>query len=145
MTLEIIQQEMIKAMKEKNKERKDALSSLVGSIKKTAIDEMVRDNIPEELVDRVIIKELKTIKEQIDTCPEDRVETLNKYKFNYSVVNEFAPKMLSKGEIIEILNNKFGDVIASKNKRQIMKAVMGELKGKADGKLIKECVTEICK
>lgn len=145
MTLEVIQKEMMQAMKDKNKERKEALSSLVGNIKKVAIDEMVRDNIPEELVDRVVMKELKTIKEQIDTCPKDREEILKKYQYNYDVVSEFAPKMLSKDEVLEILNSKFGEVIATKNKGQIMKAVMGELKGKADGKVINECVTELCK
>lgn len=145
MTLEVIQNEMIKAMKEKNKDRKEALASLVGNIKKVAIDEMVRDDIPEELVDRVVMKELKTIKEQIDTCPKDREEILKKYQYNYDVVSEFAPKMLSKDEVMEILNSKFGEVIVTKNKGQIMKAVMGELKGKADGKVINECVTELCK
>ena len=145
MRLEVIQKEMMQAMKDKNKERKEALASLVGNIKKVAIDEMVRDDIPEELVDRVVMKELKTIKEQIDTCPKDREEILKKYQYNYDVVSEFAPKMLSKDEVIEILNSKFGEVIATKNKGQIMKAVMGELKGKADGKVINECVTELCK
>ncbi len=145
MTLEVIQKEMMQAMKDKNKERKEALASLVGNIKKVAIDEMVRDDIPEELVDRVVMKELKTIKEQIDTCPNDREEILKKYQYNYDVVSEFAPKMLSKDEVMEILNSKFGEVIATKNKGQIMKAVMGELKGKADGKVINECVTELCK
>lgn len=145
MTLEVIQKEMMQAMKDKNKERKEALASLVGNIKKVAIDEMVRDDIPEELVDRVVMKELKTIKEQIDTCPKDREEILKKYQYNYDVVSEFAPKMLSKKEVIEILNSKFSEVIATKNKGQIMKAVMGELKGKADGKVINECVTELCK
>lgn len=145
MTLEVIQKEMMQAMKDKNKERKEALASLVGNIKKVAIDEMVRDDIPEELVDRVVMKELKTIKEQIDTCPNDREEILKKYQYNYDVVSEFAPKMLSKDEVMEILNSKFGEVIATKNKGQIMKAVMGDLKGKADGKVINECVTELCK
>ncbi len=145
MRLEVIQKEMMQAMKDKNKERKEALASLVGNIKKVAIDEMVRDDIPEELVDRVVMKELKTIKEQIDTCPKDREEILKKYQYNYDVVSEFAPKMLSKDELMDILNSKFREVISTKNKGQIMKAVMGELKGKADGKVINECVTELCK
>ena len=44
-----------------------------------------------------------------------------------------------------ILNEKFADVIATKNKGQIMKAVMSELKGKADGKVINVVVAEMCK
>ena len=38
MTLEVLQSAMIAAMKERNKSRKDAISSLIGAIKKTAID-----------------------------------------------------------------------------------------------------------
>ena len=38
MTLETLQSEMIKAMKAKDKSRKDTISSLIGAIKKTAID-----------------------------------------------------------------------------------------------------------
>ena len=37
------------------------------------------------------------------------------------------------------------DVIATKNKGQIMKAVMADMKGKADGKVINQVVAELCK
>jgi uncharacterized protein YqeY len=39
MTLEVLQKEMIAAMKAHNKVRKDTISSLIGAIKKVAIDE----------------------------------------------------------------------------------------------------------
>ena len=48
--------------------------------------------------------------------------------------------MLSEEEVRKILTEKFADVIATKNKGQIMKTVMPELKGKADGKLIRQVV-----
>lgn len=60
-------------------------------------------------------------------------------------MKEYAPALLSKKEVTAILQDKFADVIASKNKGQIMKAVMQELKGKADGKVINEVVKELCK
>ena len=53
--------------------------------------------------------------------------------------------MLSEDEVKAIINEKFSDVVATKNKGQIMKAVMGELKGKADGKVINQVVSELCK
>ena len=53
-------------------------------------------------------------------------------------------KTASEEEIKAILNEKFADVIATKNKGQIMKAVMAELKGKADGKLINKVVGDLC-
>ena len=48
-------------------------------------------------------------------------------------------------ELKAYLEEKFADVLATKNKGQIMKAVMGDLKGKADGKLINQVVADICK
>ena len=144
MQLETLQKDMIAAMKAKDKERKDSISSLIGAIKKVAIDEKVRENITEELVDRVILKEMKSVKEQIDTCPADRTELLAAYKARYAVFEEYAPKMLSAEEVKAIIMEKFADVVATKNKGMIMKNVMGELKGKADGKVINQIVAELC-
>ena len=66
-------------------------------------------------------------------------------KKRYEIMSEFAPKMLSAEEVKAILEEKFADVLATKNKGQIMKAVMGELKGKADGKVINQVVAELTK
>lgn len=145
MTIETLQKEMIAAMKAKDKVRKDAISALVSAVKKVAIDEGCRDNIPEELTDRVILKEIKSVKEQIDTCPAERIELKEEYTTRFNIMSEFAPKQLSAEEIKTIIMDKFADIIATKNKGQIMKAVMGELKGKADGKLINQIVAELCK
>ena len=73
MDIELLRKDMVAAMKAKDKPRKEAISSLISAVKKAAIDEGCRDDIPEELTDRVILKELKTVKEQIDTCPESRI------------------------------------------------------------------------
>lgn len=60
-------------------------------------------------------------------------------------MSEFAPKLLSAEEVKEILTSKFAEVLATKNKGMIMKTVMGELKGKADGKVINQVVAELTK
>ena len=145
MKLEIIQKEMVAAMKARDKERKETISALVAAVKKLAIDEGKREDIPEELVDRAVLKELKTVKEQMDTCPDDRVELKEEYQNRYRIISEFAPKMMSEDEIKEVLTTKFAEVVATKNKGQIMKAVMAELKGKADGKTINQVVADLCK
>ena len=145
MNLETLQKDMIAAMKAKDKGRKDSISSLIGAFKKVAIDEKVRDDIPEELVGRVILKELKSVKEQIDTCPAERTDLLEAYKERFAVIEEYAPKMLSAEEVKDLIMEKFAEVVASKNKGMIMKNVMSELKGKADGKIINQIVAELCK
>lgn len=145
MQMETLQKDMIAAMKAKDKVRKDAISTLVSAVKKVAIDEGCRDDIKEELVDRVILKEIKTVKEQINTCPEGREELKAEYQARYDIFAEYAPKMMSEEEITAFINEKFADIVATKNMGQIMKAVMPELKGKADAQLINQIVGALCK
>lgn len=145
MKLEVLQKEMIAAMKAGNKLRKETISSLIGAIKKTAIDEKCKDNITEELVNRVILKEKKTMQDMIDTCPATREDLLNEYEHKMATILEFVPKMMSeeeiKEEIVDILS--YADI--DNNVGAIMKVIMPKLKGKADGKLINKVVSEIVK
>ena len=147
MTLEILQAEMITAMKNKDKARKDTLSSLIGTVKKTAIDKMCKDNITEELVNEVILKELKTIQEMIDTCPIDRIELLAVYVERKKIIQEFAPKLMTneteiKNAITTLLSDSQIEAIKT-NKGQIMKVVMPAMKGKADMKIVNKVIGEM--
>lgn len=145
MQFNVLQKSMMDAMKARDKQRKDSIAVLVSAAKKLAIDAGCREDIPEDMVDQAILKEIKSVKEQLETCPADRMDLIAEYEARLAVMSEFAPKMLSADEVKTILTEKFADVIATKNKGQIMKAVMAELKGKADGKVINEVVAELCK
>ena len=144
MQMEQLQKDMIAAMKAKDKARKEAISSLISAAKKVAIDAGCRDDIKEDMVDQVILKELKTVKEQIDTCPAEREDLKAEYQFRYDVIQEYAPSLMSEEEIRNFIMEKFADIVAQKNKGMIMKNVMPELKGKADGKLINQVVAKLC-
>lgn len=146
MTLEILQREMIAAMKAKDKIRKETISSLIGAVKKTAIDKKCKDNITEDLVNEVVLKEKKIVQEMIDSCPADRVETLEEYKTKMAIIEKFTPQMMSEDEICQAINHLIAntDGVEYGNKGAIMKAVSPKLKGKADMKLVNQIVTEIC-
>lgn len=144
MQMETLQKDMIAAMKARDKVRKDAISALVSAAKKVAIDEGCREDIPEELVDRVILKEIKTVKEQIDSCPDSRADLKEEYQARYDIFQEYAPQMMSEAEVEAYITEKFADVVATKNKGAIMKNVMADLKGKADGKVINQVVAKLC-
>ncbi|MCI6005822.1 MAG: GatB/YqeY domain-containing protein [Blautia sp.] len=145
MELATLQKDMIAAMKAKDKPRKEAISALVSAVKKAGIDAGCRDDIPSSMVDQVILKEQKTAKEQIDTCPADRTDLKAEYQFRYDVISEYAPQLMSEDEVKAFLQDRFADLLAGKNKGMIMKNVMPELKGKADGKVINQVVAELCK
>ena len=144
MDFKTLQKDMMQAMKDRDKQRKDSISALVSAAKKMAIDAGCRDDIPDSMVDQAIMKELKSVKEQVETCPADRTELLAEYKARMAVMEEYAPKLMSAEEVSAFINEKFADVVASKNKGLIMKTVMPELKGKADGKVINEIVAKLC-
>ncbi len=144
MKLEILQKDMIAAMKAKDKEKKDSIATLVSAVKKAGIDAGCREDIPEDMVNQAILKELKSVKEQIDTCPADRTDLLEQYRKRYELYQAYAPVMMSAEEVEAYLTEKFAEILATKNKGQIMKLVMPELKGKADGKVINQVVAKLC-
>ena len=139
-----LQDDMIAAMKARDKVRKDAISVLLSAAKKVAIDEGCRDDISEEIVDRVILKEIKSVKEQLDSCPESREDLRSEYQARYDIFMEYAPQMMSAEEVESFITEKFAEVVASKNKGLIMKNVMPELKGKAEGAVINQVVAKLC-
>ena len=144
MTLEFLQNEMITALKKGDKMRKDVLSSLVGAVKKAGIDNGCRDNIPESLVDTVLVKEQKTMQEMIDTCPAEREEILTIYKAKMDIIKEFAPQLLTdpteiKNAVKAILSEANIELI-KKNKGVIMKTIMPKFKGKADMGVVNQVI-----
>ena len=121
MDIKTLQKDMIAAMKNKDKPRKESISALIQAVKK-----------------------MKTVKEQIDSCPADRTDLKDEYQARYDVFSEYAPQLMSAEEVEAILKEKFADVLATKNKGMIMKTVMPEFKGKADGKVINQTVAKLC-
>ena len=98
-------------MKARDKARKESISALIQAVKKAGIDAGCRDDIPEEMVNKVILKELKTVKEQIDSCPADRTDLKDEYQARYDVFSEYAQQLMSAEEVEAILKEKFADKI----------------------------------
>ena len=133
-----IEQDTVKALKEGNKLRREVLANLVASIKRTAIDEKVREDIPEELVNRTILKEKKVLQEMIDTCPHEREDLRNKYSLQMAIVDEYCPKVLEDPAKIA----EFIDLLIIEHPGINMKTMMPMLKGKVDMKTASKIVKE---
>ena len=144
MQFNILQKAMIDAMKARDKQRKDSIAVLVSAAKKLAIDAGCREDIPDEMVDQAILKEIKSVKEQIDTCPAERTDLKEEYQARYDIYQEYAPKMMSAEEVEAFITEKFADIVVGRNKGMIMKNVMPELKGKAEGSVINQVVAKLC-
>ena len=128
----MLQKEMIVAMKNKDKIRKDVLSGLVDAVKKASITNSGRVEITEDLVATVLLKEQKTMQEMVDTCPTERAELLAEYKAKLAIVDEFAPTLLTD---IEDIRRFITDTVALEITKANRGAIMKALKGKADMKV----------
>lgn len=127
MELKVLQNEMVAALKARNKFRKDVISSLVGAVKKAAIDKNCRDNVTEELVNAVLIKEQKTMQEMIDTCPATRPEVLAEYTVKKQIIDEFAPQVITDPAQIKTMVEAIGIDLTKKNRGVIMKVLKDNL------------------
>ena len=67
--IDTVRAAMMQAMKDKDKERKDALSLLLSALKSKQIDK--RADLTEEEENAVIFREIKQAQETIDTTPAD--------------------------------------------------------------------------
>ena len=146
MTVKQLMNDMYNAMKARDALKKDTLSAILAAVQKTAIDRKCKDNITEALVDEVILKELKTVKEMIDTCPADREETKAKYIGRYNTLVPYAPQQLTEKEIeTELLAWAANENIelTKINKAAVMRGFMPTIKGRADGKLANQVIMKI--
>ena len=147
MTLEILQNDMIQAMKNQDAVSRDVLRAVIGAIKKAAIDE--RCGVTETLVDKVLLKEKKTLQEQIDTCPADRVDLRIEYTNKMAILEDYVPKLLDNPETIkDMVENQLAIArieSLKSNKGVVMKTVMPIFKGKADMKIVNQVIGEILK
>ena len=147
MKLETIQESIKMAMKTHATLEVETLRSVVAAVKKAAIDK--RCEITEELVDEMLLKEVKIIKEQIETCPATRPEMREEYEHRLMIVENFAPKLVTDPieitAMVEATLVKAGVDIETANKGQVMKAVMPALKGKVDMKIANQVIATLLK
>ena len=148
MKLETIQESIKIAMKTHATLEVETLRSVVAAVQKAAIDK--RCEITEELVDEMLLKEVKIIKEQIETCPATRPEMREEYEHRLMIVENFAPKLITDEAqithmVVAALVQAGVDPETVTNKGQIMKVVMPQLKGKVDMKIANQVISNYVK
>ena len=135
-----VRSQMTQAMKNKDKPRKDSLSMLLAALKNKAIDK--REDLTEAEENEVILKEIKQTQETLDLTPADRTDIIKECRGRIAVYQEFAPKMMDEDQIRavigEVLKELGVDAPTNKDKGKIMKQLMPQVKGKADGKLVNQ-------
>lgn len=142
--IEEIRAQMVVAMKEKDKEKKDSLSMLVSALKNKEIDK--REPLTEEEENEVIKKEIRQTKETLDAAPADRADIKEQCEKRLAVYKQFVPEDLSEDAIREIIKGVLSDLsieqATPKDKGRIMKELMPKVKGKAEGSIVNKIVGE---
>ena len=141
---DLVRQEMMAALKARDKERKEALSLLLSALKAKYIDKRA-DLTPEE-EDAVVLREIKQAQETLDTAPANREDIQSEARFRIEVYSAFAPRQMDEAEIRAAIDGVLQQLCIEapgpKDKGRVMKALMPLVKGKADGGLVNRLVGE---
>lgn len=139
-----VRAEMVTAMKNKDKERKDSLSMLLSALKNKAIDK--REDLTPDEENEVIKKEIRQTKETLETAPADRTDIIVQCEKRLAVYKEFVPEDLSEDAIREIIREVLVGLgienPTAKDKGKVMKELMPKVKGKAEGSVVNKIVGE---
>ena len=144
---QLVQQEMMKALKERQTERKAALSLLLSALKAAGKD--AQRELTEAEEDAIIQKEIKQTKETMESAPASRTDILEECRFRIGVLSEFAPEEMGeeqiKAVIAAVLEELGIDAPSPKDKGVIMKNLMPRVRGQADGAVVNRLVAELLK
>lgn len=136
--IDVVRGEMMAAMKAKDKERKNVLSSLLTALKNVQIDK--REELTEAEEDQVVLKLIKQSKETLEMTPADRQDIIDECNYTIKVLEEYAPKMMDENEIKEVIDGVLKelsiDIPSASDKGRIMKVLMPKVKGRVDGGLV---------
>jgi len=139
-----IQKDMYKAMKEKEKERINALRNIIGKLKYRYIDK--GDKLTEQEEIKVIQSLAKQRRESIEMYKQggrnDLVETETK---ELSIIEEYLPQAMSEEEVRRLVRKTVKETGAESmsDLGKVMPLVMKKGAGKVDGKIAQEILREL--
>ena len=146
---ERIKNDIKQAMIDKDEVKKNTLKMVVNKANAQAKDIALKNKTEIELTDEVMItainKEFKQIEETIAMIESNGKTDSELYANSVKareILAEYLPKQLTEEEL-EVEIRKLLEGIDTSNKGLVMKTVMGELKGKANGKLINTVTMKI--
>lgn len=146
---ERIKNDIKQAMIDKDEVKKNTLKMVVNKANVQAKDIALKNKTEIELTDEVMIaainKEFKQVEETIAMIESNGKTDSELYANSVkarAILAEYLPKQLTEEEL-EVEIRKLLEGIDTSNKGLVMKTVMGELKGKANGKLINTVTMKI--
>ncbi len=139
--VEKLKQDMIEAMKAKDKDRLTTIRMIKGDLDKEHIDKKreINDDLLIEVVNRGIKQRKDSIAEFEKGGREDLIE---KTQAEIDILKSYLPEQLSEDEVLSIIDEAFQLVNPEgpRDMGKIMKEVQPKLKGRADMKHVSELI-----
>lgn len=139
--VEKLKQDMIEAMKAKDKERLTTIRMIKGDLDKEHIDK--KREINDDLLIEVVNRGIKQRKDSIAEFEKGgRNDLIAKTQAEIDILQNYLPEQLSEEEVIAIIDEAFQVVNpeSARDMGKVMKEVTPKLKGKADMKVVSEII-----
>lgn len=136
-----INDDLKKAMMEKDAARRDAIRVIQAAIKQVEVDS--RKELDDVAVQDVLQAEAKKRREAITNFEQaGRTESADSERFELTLIETYLPKQLTREEIEAEVKAAIAQtgVTSSKEMGKLMGVLMPKVKGRADGKLVNEIV-----
>ena len=141
--LEKFQQDMIKAMKEKNKEELSVLRMAKGAMDKIRIDQ--KKEVDDQLLIEVIAKEIKSRNDSIAEFKKGgREDLVSKTENEINILKRYLPEQLSEEEVDKIIDEAFVELAPQgmKDMGKVMGYLSPKVKGRTDQKALSMKIKE---
>lgn len=139
-----IDKDTAEALKAGEKEKVTVLRGLKSDIKYRQIDK--KDTLTDEEVTEVVSGYAKKCRDSIEEFKKgNREDLIKKTEFELEVIAKYLPEQLSEERLREIIKAAIEESGADSPQKigLVMKIVMPQVKGKADGKLVSKIASEL--
>lgn len=139
-----LQDDLKRAMREKDDLRRRTIRMALAEIKNKEIE--ARGELSDADVAAILQKEAKQRRETLDELGQvDRPDLVASEQAELEVLEEYLPKQLSRDEIADLARQVIADLNIDDPRRmgEVMRSLMAQVKGQADGKLVNQIVREL--
>ena len=138
-----IKSEIVKAMKEHNKERLNVLRMVKAAVDLEHIDKKVEIN--DELVLSVVLKQVKMRDDSIEQYSKtSRSDLVEKETMELNILKEFLPKPLTDSEVDKLISEAIDEIKPEgmKDMGKVMGYLSPKVKGRTDQKALSMKIKE---
>lgn len=145
MLLDILNDAIKEAMRNKEAIKRDALRAVVSDIKLASKEKHADLTEDEELA--LLNRQVKQVKESIDAYTAGgRLDLVEEEKVRLEALSAFLPQQMSEDEVRSLVEKTIIEQgLDTSNKGLLMKNLMPLFKGKADGKMVNEVIGSFVK